>query len=314
MSHAATLRDLRMAVLFGGESAEREVSLHSAATILGVLRDGGYTPLALDTGEANWWSALTDVDLAFNIQHGPGGEDGETQGMLASMGVAITGSDVLGSALSMDKLRSKQVWQAAGLPTADYVIADESVDAAELLDRWGAAFIKPAREGSSIGMARVSTAAEFSAAVTEARGFDSVVLAERLIDGPEYTVAIVGERTLPAICIEATNTFYDYQAKYHSDTTRYLLPCGLTTAEETAMAELSLRAFQALHCSGWGRVDLMREPDGQFQLLEVNTVPGMTSHSLVPMAAKAAGMSLLELVEEILVLAWDAHASKGAAA
>ena len=176
---------------------------------------------------------------------------------------------------------------------------------AALLERWGTAFIKPACEGSSIGMARVQTADDFMAAVASASEHGGAVLAERLIDGPEYTVALLGDRILPAIRIQAANSFYDYQAKYQSDDTRYHLPCGLSREEEGSLGQLAQRAFAVLGCSGWGRVDLMRDGDGSFQLLEVNTVPGMTSHSLVPMAARAAGMSVLQLVEEILLIAWS---------
>ncbi|WP_439105688.1 D-alanine--D-alanine ligase [Congregibacter sp.] len=306
MSAVTQLRELKIAVLFGGNSGEREVSLASATTVLTTLRDGGYTPLALDTGEASWWEALTEVDIAFNIQHGVGGEDGVTQGLLQSLGVVGTGSNVLGSALAMDKLRSKQLWRALGLPTADFALVDADTDVAGLLASWGTAFIKPCAEGSSLGMARVNTPESFSAAYEAAAAYGTGVLAEQFIDGPEYTVAILGDRALPPIRIEATREFYDYEAKYKGNSTRYIVPCGLNSAEEEHVCALANAAFKALGCSVWGRVDLMRAGTGEFQLLEVNTVPGMTDHSLVPMAATAAGMSLLELLEEILLMSWQA--------
>ncbi|WP_439101834.1 D-alanine--D-alanine ligase [Congregibacter sp.] len=309
MSALARLRELRIAVLFGGASGERVVSLASADTVLNALRDGGYEPLALDTGEPRWWARLEDMDIAFNIQHGVGGEDGATQGLLASMGVVGTGSDVLGSALAMDKLRSKQLWRSLGLPTANFVSVDGHTDAAALLSEWGAAFIKPSAEGSSLGMTRVATPDAFAAARDSAAVYGERILAEQFIDGPEYTVAVLGERALPPIRIEATREFYDYEAKYKGSSTRYHIPCGLTDAEEKKLCNLARSAFAALGCSIWGRVDLMRDSRGDFQLLEVNTIPGMTDHSLVPMAATAAGLSLLELVEEILLLSWQAGTS-----
>lgn len=297
-----SLRDQRIAVLFGGNSGERAVSLASSESVLSTLREGGYSPMAIDTREHGWWKALSEVDLAFNILHGPGGEDGATQGLLRSMDVVGTGSGILGSALAMDKLRAKQIWRAIGLPTADFLLVDEHTDYEGVLQNWGRAFIKPAREGSSLGMACVNTSAEFAAAVVVAATHDSKVMAECFVDGPEYTVAVLGERTLPAIRIVAAHEFYDYDAKYAVDTTRYHIPCGLTENEESQLATLALDAFEALDCAVWGRVDVMRNTDGEFQLLEVNTIPGMTSHSLVPMAAHAAGMSALELLEEIMTL------------
>lgn len=303
------LRDRTVAVLFGGRSGEREVSLSSAASVIAALRQGGYAPREIDTGAERWWDQLAGVHMAFNVQHGRGGEDGVTQGLLESMGIACTGSDVLGSALAMDKVRSKRLWRDAGLPTADFALVDETTDADALLADWGCVFIKPACEGSSLGMTRLTDAANFGEAYRAARAQDATVLAERFIDGPEYTVAILGDRALPAIRIEVDAGFYDYQAKYRSDTTRYLIPCGLDKADQKTLAELSLAAFDCLGCSVWGRVDVMRASDGSFQLLEVNTVPGMTDHSLVPMAAEAAGLSLPELLDEVLGLslaAWEA--------
>ncbi|WOJ94950.1 D-alanine--D-alanine ligase [Congregibacter variabilis] len=309
MNALARLSELNIAVLFGGTSGEREVSLASARTVITALREGGYEPLALDTGESEWWSELKGVDIAFNIQHGVGGEDGVTQGLLQSLGVVGTGSGVLGSALAMDKLRSKQVWRALGLPTADFALVNAATDAQALLANWGSAFIKPCTEGSSLGMARVDSPESFVAACESAAVFGDQIMAEQFIDGPEYTVAVLGDRALPPIHIEAAREFYDYEAKYKANTTRYNIPCGLSADDEQTLCKLALEAFAALGCSVWGRVDLMRDSRGEFQLLEVNTVPGMTDHSLVPMAAAAAGLSLLELLEEILLMSWFAGQS-----
>lgn len=291
-----------LALLFGGSSGEREVSISSARTVRTALQDAGYDVRPVDTGEAQWWRQLDGVDLAFNIQHGRGGEDGVTQGLLTALGIPCTGSGVLGSALAMDKVRSKRLWRDAGLPTPAFRVVDASTDPLPLLEEWGSFFLKPSREGSSLGMAHIAEAGAFATAISAAQRAEGEVLAECFIDGPEYTVAILGERTLPAIRIEADRGFYDYHAKYHSDQTRYHIPCGLSDTEAAELAALSLEAFRALDCAGWGRVDVMREPGGQFQLLEVNTVPGMTDHSLVPMAAAAAGLSLAELVAEIVRL------------
>jgi D-alanine-D-alanine ligase len=312
MSFRAQLQSLQIAVLFGGTSGERDVSLASARSVIDTLREGGYVPREIDTGAATWWQQLEGVDLAFNIQHGAGGEDGVTQGLLQALGVVGTGSNVLGSALAMDKLRSKQLWRALNLPTADFCLIDSHTDAAALLEKWGAAFIKPVSEGSSLGMARADSVEAFTAAYTEATRHGTEVLAECEVSGPEYTVAILGERALPPIRIEVAHEFYDYAAKYHVDTTAYHIPCGLDAAEEAALCELSLAAFAALGCSVWGRVDVMRDSAGNFQLLEVNTVPGMTDHSLVPMAAAAAGLSPLDLLEEIMARSWLAAGAAGA--
>lgn len=306
MSAAAVLQGLKLAVLFGGASGEREVSLGSAETVLSTLRAGGYEPVALDTAKPAWWESLRGVDIAFNIQHGVGGEDGAIQGLLHTMGVVGTGSDVLGSALAMDKLRSKQLWRALGLSTPEFAQVNADTDSAALLKSWGAAFIKPAAEGSSLGMARVDSCESFSLAYKSAAQFGGQVMAEQLIDGPEYTVAVLGDRALPVIHIEAAREFYDYEAKYQANDTRYNIPSGLSPDDEALLCRLALDAFDALGCSVWGRVDLMRDNAGQFQLLEVNTVPGMTDHSLVPMAATAAGLSLLDLLEEVLLLSWIA--------
>lgn len=302
---SARLHELSLAVLFGGHSGERAVSIASADAVIEALRSAGYHPRPVDTGVARWWNELDAIDVAFNIQHGRGGEDGVTQGLLEAMGIVCTGSDILGSALAMDKIRTKQLWRDAGLPTADFAVVDERTDPTTLLADWGSAFIKPSREGSSLGMSHVASVSDFGDAVREARKQDRAVLAERFIDGPEYTVAILDERALPAICIEVDGDFYDYRAKYESQATRYHVPCGLEPDVEESLAALCLEAFSALGCSVWGRVDAMRDSQGNFLLLEANTVPGMTSHSLVPMAARAAGLSMAALVEKIIECSLD---------
>lgn len=306
MSRRALLEPLELAVLYGGASSERAVSLDSGRAVNAALRGGGYRPVLIDTAEPGWWGLLAEVDLAFNAQHGAGGEDGVTQGLLDALGVVGTGSGVLGCALAMDKLRCKQLWAALGLPTPEFAVVNGSTDAGALLSAWGGAFIKPARGGSSLGMAPVRTAEAFAAALERAAAFDPVVLAERLVDGPEYTVAILGERTLSPIRIVAAGEFYDYGAKYEADSTQYHIPCGLEAGAQRRLCDLARQAFCALDCSIWGRVDFMRDAGGAFQILEVNTVPGMTGHSLVPMAARADGLGMLELVEEVLCLSWQA--------
>ncbi|MEM1188722.1 MAG: D-alanine--D-alanine ligase [Pseudomonadota bacterium] len=306
MTDRDALRQIPLALLFGGRSGEREVSLAGARSVLQALSDGGFDPRPIDTGETRWWTQLEGIELAFNLQHGAGGEDGVTQGLLEALGIVGTGSGVLGSALAMDKLRCKRLWREVGLPTADFAVIDSEEELLSALAAWGSLFLKPACEGSSLGMSRVGSQAEVADALELARAYDSEVIAERFIDGPEYTVAILGNRGLPPIRIEAASTFYDYEAKYHSDATRYHIPCGLSGEEEHALTGLALRAFREVGGAIWGRVDVMRDSAGQFQILEVNTVPGMTTHSLVPMAAAAAGIALPGLVEEILWLSWSA--------
>ena len=310
MTISEQLQKLKLAVLYGGTSAEREVSLASAETVIQTLRDGGFSPLTIDTAGADWMRQIEGADLAFNILHGRGGEDGVIQGVLANLGIACTGSGVLGSALAMDKQRTKMLWNGVGLPTADFVELREDTDFAAVIGRLGAVFVKPALEGSSVGMSRADSVESLQVAFETARQHDCAVIAEALIDGPEYTVAILGDRALPTIRIEASNEFYDYDAKYVSNATNYFVPSGLSEDEEALVADLALQAFQALDCAVWGRVDLMRDSDGRFLLLEANTVPGMTTHSLVPKAAEAAGMDLLDLLEQIL---WLSHTRQSAA-
>lgn len=299
------LRAEPIAVLLGGNSAEREVSLLSGQTVIDALGAGGFNVRPVDPADPDWMSQLRGVSFVFIALHGPGGEDGSMQGALQAMQLPYTGSRVLGSALAMDKLRSKQLWQGIDLATGGFVRLDDDTQWQQVIDRFGKVFVKPTCEGSSFGMTCAASAGELEHAYRVASEYGGGVLAEQFIDGPEYTVAILGDTALPAIKLETDNEFYDYDAKYLSDDTRYLCPCGLTAQEEAAIGALSLRAFQSLECGVWGRVDLMRDRAGQFYVLEVNTIPGMTSHSLVPMAAKAAGMDIELLVERIVELSLD---------
>jgi len=300
MTHAAK-KFGKVVVLMGGQSAEREVSLNSGQAVLDALVRKGVDAHGLDAGS----DVLMQLDKggyerAFIALHGRGGEDGVIQGALEVLGLPYTGSGVQGSALGMDKYRCKLLWRGLGLPTADFVlIGDEAgLDAAAELGF--PLMIKPVHEGSSIGMARVDDRDALEAAWSEAAGYDREVMAERWITGSEYTVAILGEEALPMIRLETPHAFYDYEAKYQADSTQYLCPCGLEAGQEQEVQALALQAFRAVGAGGWGRVDLMQDEAGRFMLLEVNTVPGMTDHSLVPMAARARGMDFDELVWCIL--------------
>ncbi len=296
-----------VAVLLGGKSAEREVSLQSGTAIISALESYGYTVLAVDPAQEDWTSALADVSFVFNALHGPGGEDGVMQGALEVLGVPYSGSGVLGSALAMDKKRSKQLWQGVGIATGGFVTLDAKTDWQDVIDRFGKVFVKPACEGSSIGMSSASSAEDLRAAFETASDYAGEVIAEQFIDGPEYTVAVLGDETLPSIRMETQNEFYDYEAKYLSDETRYHCPSGLDEKEENHLADVALRAFRSLGCAAWGRVDFMRDSDGSFFVLEVNTIPGMTSHSLVPMAAATIGMNMSALVERIVKHSLEKH-------
>jgi len=243
---------------------------------------------------------LSKIDAAFIALHGRGGEDGVIQGLLEVLNIPYTGSGVSASAIGMDKLRTKLIWSGLGLPTPDFksVTSSEGLDGV-LESMGGAVMVKPPHEGSSIGMSRATTEAELVAAVDKALDHDDVILLERWVQGAEYTCAILGEEALPVIRLKTPNQFYDFDAKYQSSTTEYLIPSGLGDAQEERLQQLSLQAFSAVGCKGWGRVDAMMDEAGHFWLLEVNTVPGMTDHSLVPMAAKAKGYSFEQLVEAI---------------
>ncbi|MEH6542346.1 MAG: D-alanine--D-alanine ligase [Porticoccaceae bacterium] len=292
----------KVAVIYGGTSAEREISLASGAAVLQGLLDAGVDAVGVDV-DANLLSDLQTLspDQVFIALHGPGGEDGTVQGALECLGIPYTGSGVAASALAMDKRRCKQLWRGAGLPTAAFAVLEENSNWTQLLaELGGAAMVKPANEGSSLGMAKAETPDELEQAWRAAASYDASVIAEAWLAGEEYTVAIVGNRALPVIKLETDRPFYDYEAKYQSDDTRYICPCGLSAEREQELQQLALRAFESLGCRGWGRVDVMVDNSGAWQLLEVNTIPGMTDHSLVPMAARAAGLSFSDLVVEIV--------------
>jgi len=291
-----------VAVLMGGWSAEREVSLNSGKAVYDALCRQGINATAIDVGR-NICDQLKEDQFShvFNIMHGRGGEDGQVQGVLDVLGLPYTGSGVLGSALAMDKFRCKQLWQGIGLPTPDFMELKNEKDCHEALNRLGLPLmIKPVLEGSSIGISKVNNSDEMIAAWEKAKKSGGVIMAEEFIQGEEFTAAILGEQVLPMIRLETEHDFYDYQAKYVSNDTQYICPCGLTESVETELAKLMLNAYKAIMCEGWGRVDFMLDQQQNPWLIEVNTVPGMTDHSLVPMAAKHAGMSFEELVLNVL--------------
>jgi D-alanine-D-alanine ligase len=292
----------KVAVLMGGWSAEREVSLVSGRAVLGALRSQGVDAHAIDADRGLLGSLIGgSFARVFIALHGRGGEDGIIQGALEVLGLPYTGSGVLASALAMDKLRSKQLWQGLGLPTPPFRLLDRDMDVDEVVAALGLPLaVKPSREGSSIGVSRVTDPAQLQTAWKQAASFDCPVLVEPWIDGEEYTGAVLQGEALPLIRLETPREFYDYEAKYHADDTRYHCPCGLDVDKEAELQSLVLRAFTAVDGYGWGRVDLMLDRQGQPCLLEVNTVPGMTSHSLVPMAARAVGLDFETLVWRIL--------------
>ncbi|GKW31674.1 D-alanine--D-alanine ligase [Pectobacterium versatile] len=302
----------KVAVLLGGTSAEREVSLLSGQAVLAGLKEAGINAHAVDTRDVSVTTLKEEgFTKIFIALHGRGGEDGTLQGVLEFLGLPYTGSGVMASALTMDKLRTKQVWQAVGLPVSPYVALDRrqylETAANALLAKFThlglPLIVKPSREGSSVGMSKVNTLSELPAALEEAFRHDDDILVEKWLSGPEYTVAILGDEVLPSIRIQPAGTFYDYEAKYLSDDTQYFCPSGLPDEQEQALAGLAMAAYRAVGCSGWGRVDFMLDSDGAFYLLEVNTSPGMTSHSLVPMAARQRGLTFSQLVVKILELA-----------
>lgn len=292
--------------MLGGDSAEREVSLKSGAAVLAVLRDAGVDAHAFDPHERSLTQLREDgFARVFIALHGQGGEDGKLQGALDLLRIPYTGSGVLGSALAMDKWRTKLIWQAAGIPVPAYVVLDAADDFSAIEARLGLPlFVKPANEGSSIGISKVKVRGGLAAAYAEAAKYDPVVIAERFVDGGEYTVAIVETAgrlgTLPIIQIVPAGEYYDYEAKYERNDTRYLCPCPLPQARQEALSALALKAFTVLGGRGWGRVDFMLDQAGNPYFLEVNSAPGMTDHSLVPMAARAAGIGFGELVLQIL--------------
>jgi len=292
----------RVAVLYGGTSSEREISLLTGAAIIQALELLGVETVAIDIKE-NALDAIAkaNVDRAFIALHGPGGEDGTLQGALEYLKIPYTGSGVMASALAMDKLRCKQLWKGIGLATTDFSALNQSTDwQATMNQLGGSVVVKPACEGSSVGMSIAKSAQQLKQAWQLAAQYDAKVLAEPQLTGDEYTVAILDGKALPSIRIQANATFYDYEAKYNSDKTEYFCPSGLDAEREQELAQLSIDAFNSIDGRGWGRVDVMADQNGRFNLLEVNTVPGMTSHSLVPMAGLAAGLKFEDVVRAIL--------------
>lgn len=302
----------KIAVLLGGTSAEREVSLNSGAAVLAGLREAGVNAHPVDPKETDV-TQLKNMGFrkAFIALHGRGGEDGTLQGLLELISLPYTGSGVMASAISMDKLRSKLLWQGAGLPVAPWVAITSDMFESGLTDELLSQvaelglplIVKPSREGSSVGMSKVTESEQLTTALVQAFQHDDEVLVEKWLSGPEFTVAVLGEEILPSVRIQPAGTFYDYEAKYLSDETKYFCPGCEESTEEAAMQSLVLKAWKVLGCRGWGRIDVMQDNDGQYYLLEANTSPGMTSHSLVPMAARQAGMSFSQLVVRILDLA-----------
>ena len=295
----------KIAVLFGGRSAEREISLMSGGNVLKAMQQSGLDAHAFDPAEREIFELKCDgFARVFIALHGRYGEDGTVQGALELMGIPYTGSGVMASALAMDKVRTKMVWTAAGIPTPRFEVVDAGSDWAGVAQRLGLPLIvKPAHEGSTIGLTKVTAASQLPQAYALAALHDAFVMAEEFIAGEELTAGFLGDQVLPLIRIEAPQGNYDYQNKYFSDETKYHCPCGLPEAEELRIRALVMKSAQALGCAGWGRADLIRRADGSVQFLEMNTTPGMTGHSLVPMAARQAGLSFNDLVLRILELA-----------
>ncbi len=292
----------KVAVVMGGWAAEREVSLKSGEAVLQGLLDGGIDAHKVDADQ-NILNVLSDekFDRVFNILHGRGGEDGELQGALEILQIPYTGCGVMASAISMDKLMTKRIWTGAGLPTPAFEMLNADTDFKAIEEILGLpVIVKPAQEGSSIGMTKVTKADQLEVAYKKAAEYDDVVFAEQWVTGKEFTIAILGDEVLPPIRLQAQSDFYDYDAKYVSGDTQYHCPCGLDDEAESRLKSLSKAAFDVLKGKGWGRVDVMQDNVGTFWLIEVNTVPGMTDHSLMPMAAKAHGLSFSDLTVAIL--------------
>jgi D-alanine-D-alanine ligase len=301
----------RVAVLLGGDSSEREISLLTGNAVLAALQRRGVDAQAFDPRDRALASLLDErFERVWIALHGPGGEDGTLQGALEYLGVPYTGSGVMGSAIGMDKLRTKRLAQAIGVATPDYVVLRGPQDFDTAIERLGLPLIvKPDTQGSSVGMSKVEHAADLPAAYQTAAALEASVFAEAWITGKEYTVAVLQGRALPSIRIETPQKFYDYQAKYFRDDTRYFCPSGLSSQAEQHLANLALAAFDAVGASGWGRADFMSDETGRPLLLEVNTIPGMTSHSLVPMAARAAAIEFDELAWRVLETSFARRAS-----
>ena len=292
----------KVAVLCGGFAAERNISLISGNAITTALKKIGVDVIELDVQK----NSISDIqhlrpDNAFIAMHGVGGEDGQIQAVLEYLQIPYTGSSVSASALGMDKLRSKLVWQSVGIPTPDFFLVDKHSSWTEIINQLGGeVFVKPSREGSSLGMSIAKTKDQLKESFLKARQYDSEVIAEKRIIGNEYTCAILNGECLPIVQVKSAGEFYDYHAKYKSNTTQYICPCDITEEKQIQLGEMSLRAFKALGCDGWGRVDFLCDEQGNPFFLEVNTVPGMTDHSLLPIAAKTKGLSFEELVTAIL--------------
>ena len=300
----------KVAVLLGGKSGEREVSLKSGAAVLAALQAQGIDAEAFDPATRPLHD-LEQYDAAFISLHGRFGEDGTMQGALELFGIPYTGSGVMASAIGMDKWRTKLIWHAAGISTPAFELVSADSDFAAIEQKLGLPlFVKPANEGSSIGISKVKNAGGLKAAYQLAAKSDPLVIAEQFVGGGEYTVGILGDQVLPIVRIVPANEFYDFEAKYLRDDTQYLCPCGLAAAQEAKIQAEALQAFRAIGGTGWGRVDFLMDAAGQHYFLEVNTSPGMTDHSLVPMAAKAAGISFAELVKRILSFAIAQHGAQ----
>ncbi|MCC8381181.1 MULTISPECIES: D-alanine--D-alanine ligase [unclassified Xenorhabdus] len=302
----------KVAVLLGGTSAEREVSLQSGQAVVAGLKEAGINAHSVDTKYFDVTKLKEEgFSKVFIALHGRGGEDGTVQGVLEFLQLPYTGSGVMASALSMDKLRTKQLWQGAKLPVSPYVVINShqfeqlnDFQIKEYVQELGLPLmVKPNLEGSSVGMTKVNDYSDLRGALELAFQYDQIILVEKWMFGPEYTVAFLGDEVLPSIRIQAPEVFYDYDAKYISNETKYFCPSGLSAEKEQELADLALRAYKIVGCSGWGRVDIMDDGNGNFYLLEVNTSPGMTSHSLVPQAARQTGLSFSQLVARILELA-----------
>ncbi len=292
----------KVAVLMGGHSAEREISLETGSAVYDALVNSGVDAHKFDTSKYSLYDLEKgEFNRAFIALHGRGGEDGTIQGALQTLGIPYTGSGVLGSALSMDKIKSKLVWKASNIPTPDFIFINSKNDLDKVSDSLGfPVVVKPVSEGSSVGVSIVKDNKQLLSAWYSASEKDNLVMAEKWIDGKEYTAAVLMENVLPMIQLKTPHNFYDYEAKYHSDTTEYFCPCGLDVEQESKLAELMMEAFMSLSASGWGRIDFMMDREGSPWLIELNTVPGMTSHSLVPMSARQAGYSFEQLVLMIL--------------
>lgn len=292
----------KVAVLMGGWSAEREVSLNSGKAVLSALQSAGVNAHGIDV-DRDIIATLQagSFDRAFVILHGRGGEDGVMQGALEILQIPYTGCGVMASAISMNKLMTKRVWLGGGLPTPKHEMLTDDTDFTAVVERLGLPLmVKPAKEGSSIGMSKVTKAEQLEAAYKKAAEYDSLIFAEQWITGDEYTCAVLDGEAQPLIRLEVQNDFYDYEAKYQSNDTNYHCPCGLDASDEKVLQDLAVKAFAAVDGRGWGRIDIMRDEQGQPWLIEVNTAPGMTDHSLVPMAAKANGIDFQSLVVKIL--------------